>query len=185
MKGAGSVRYVVLYEMPAIRPICSRSSKAHSQMVRRSADQVARSIDNRGQEKWVPRGFPLSRGGMCARLQGERYCCRIAVTTKQQIRVVGVSNVIDINEGDTSLSQAVVDGVKRQFIGCKGDGSLAVFDTGETLFLHRRNHSSILYQARCRVMIDRIDTQNIHVRSLETVNSKQPEKLNTTNKHVS
>ena len=117
MKGAGSVRYVVLYEMPAIRPICSRSSKARSQMVRRSAGQVARSIDNRGQEKWVPRGFPLSRGGMCARLQGERYCCRVTVTTKQQKRVVGVSNMIDINEGDTCLSQAVVDGVKRQFIG--------------------------------------------------------------------
>src|SRR2546427_8444645 len=121
MKGAGSVRYVVLYEMPAIRPICSRSSKARSQMVWRSAGQVARSIDDRGQEEWIPRGFPLSRGGMCARLQGKRYCCRIAVTTKQQKRIVGGSNVIDINEGDTSLSTAVVDGVKWQFIGWKGD----------------------------------------------------------------
>src|SRR5207237_8880014 len=92
MKGAGSVRYVVLYEMPAIRPICSRSSKASSQMVRRSAGQVARSIDNRGQEKWVPRGFPLSRGGMCARLQGGRYCCRIGVTDRRWYRVVGERN---------------------------------------------------------------------------------------------
>src|SRR2546421_5682870 len=117
MKGAGSVRYVVLYEMPAIRPICSRSSKARSEMMRRSAGQVARSIDDRGQEKWVPCRFPLSRGWMCARLQGERYCCRIAVTTKQQERVVGVSNGTNIHEGNTCLSQAVVDGVKRQFIG--------------------------------------------------------------------
>ena len=93
MKGAGSVRYVVLYEMPAIRPICSRSSKARSQMVRRSAGQMARSIDDRGQEKWVPRGFPLSRDWMCAGFQGERYCCLIAVTTKQHCAAIGAPGV--------------------------------------------------------------------------------------------
>src|SRR5213592_4353304 len=110
MKGAGGVRYVVLYEMPAIRPICSRSSEACLQMMWRPTGQVARSIDDRGQKKWVPCRFPLNRGWMCAWLQEERYCCLIAVTTEQQKRVVGVSNGIDINEDNTCLSQAVVDG---------------------------------------------------------------------------
>src|SRR5690349_15842505 len=98
MKGAGRVCYVVLYEMPAIRPICSHSPKARLQMMRRAASEVAGSVDDRGQEEWVPRGFPLSRDWMCAGFQGERYCCLIAVTTKQQKGVIGVSNVIDIDK---------------------------------------------------------------------------------------
>ena len=111
MKSAGRVRYMVLYKMPAIRPIGSRSFKACLQMMWCPTGQVARSIDDRSQEKWVPRGFPFSRDWMCAWLQGERYCCLLAVITRQQKRVVRVSNVIDIHQGNTSLSQAVVDSV--------------------------------------------------------------------------
>src|SRR5207248_8910268 len=112
MKGADSVRDVMFDKMPAIMPMLRGLAKTSLQVVGRTVEQVARGVDNRRQKEWVPGGFPFCGGWMRTRFQGKRDGCVMAMIAEQQPGVVGVRDMIDICQGYTGFTQAVIDGMK-------------------------------------------------------------------------
>jgi hypothetical protein len=65
--------------------------------------------------------------------------------------------VIDVVQVDAGFAQAVVNGMKRQFISRERNGTFAVLDAGEALLFGGRERHAIANDACGRVVKDRVD----------------------------
>src|SRR5579872_768943 len=84
------------------------------------------------------------------------------MTTEQEKWIIRVRDMINIGEHDTRFAQAIVNGGKRQFIGGKRDGPLAMLDMRKTFLLGSRDDITISDKTRRRVVIRRVDSQCVH-----------------------
>ncbi len=162
VEGARRVRQVVLDEVPAVRAVGAGAAEPRPQVVGSPVGELTGCVDDRGEEERVPRRLPLRGRGVCARLQRQGDRRLVAVVPEEQEGIVRVGDVVNLDEADTGLAQAVVDRVVRQLVGGEGDRSLAVLDAGEALLLGRRHHPSVHDQARRGVVVDRVDAERVH-----------------------
>jgi hypothetical protein len=162
-KGAGGVRHVVLHEMPPVGTIRPRAPEACAQVVWRAAGEMPRGVDDGRQEERIPRGFPFGRRRVRAWLQGQRDGRLVAMAAEQEKGIVGVGDVIDVDEADPGFPQAVVDRVERQLVRGEGDGPLGVLDTREAFLLRCCDDPAILHQTGRGVVIDRVEAKDVHV----------------------
>ena len=102
---------------------------------------------------------------MRAWLQRQRDGRLVAMAAEQEKGIVGVGDVIDVDETDPGFPQAVVDRVERQLVRGEGDRPLGVLDAREAFLLHRRNDPAIVDQTGRGVVIDRVDAKDVHLLS--------------------
>jgi hypothetical protein len=96
--------------------------------------------------------------------KGERGI--MTVRTEQQEGVVGVSDMVDIDQPDTSFSETVVDRMEWQFVGRERDGAFRVLSACEAFFLGCRDHLPISNETSSGVMVHSVDSESIHASSL-------------------
>src|SRR5579884_2508732 len=155
---------MMLDEMPAKMPMLARRAKTRLQVMRVASNQVARRVDNRGQEQRVPGRLPLLMNRVRARLQRQGQRGIMTMRTEQNVGIIRISHGIDIRQSNSSLAQAIIDGMKGEFVGRKGNRSLAMLHMGKTLFLGSSQHHAILYKAGSRIVVGCIYAQGIHAR---------------------
>src|SRR5690606_7266036 len=137
VEGAGGVGGVVVDEVPAVGTIRRDAAEPGGQTVRRAAGQVARRVDDRGQEERVPGRGPFLWRGLGARLQGQLDGRRPGVAAEQLVRIERVGYVVDVGQAGAGRAQTVVDCQEGQFPGRERNGALAVLNVREALLLGR------------------------------------------------
>src|SRR4051794_41149809 len=103
---------------------------------------------------------------MRTRLQWKSDRLIATVTAQQQIRVIGIGDVVHVTQRYVGFTQAIVNGMKRQLPGRKRNGPLGMLDMRETLFLGGRDHDAVANQASGRVMVGSVDSKRVHARWL-------------------
>jgi hypothetical protein len=113
VESAGGVGDVVLHEVPAVWTSGPCTLETLREVVGRAARQLARGVDDRGEEERIPGRLPFGWRRVGARFerQGDRRV--VAVHAEQQGGIVGIGDVIDIDQRDPGLTQAIVDRVER------------------------------------------------------------------------
>jgi hypothetical protein len=76
--------------------------------------------------------------------------------------------MVNVIQVDVRHAQAVVNGVKRQFVCRKWNGSFTMLNMGEPLFLCSGEQNTIFNQTGGRIMEDSIDTECIHNEEFRT-----------------
>jgi len=151
----------MLHELPALHDAFERlAPKAVLQVMGHAVLQLARRIDDVRKEQRIPGRTslgPLGRG-----LQRQDELALRRQFRCQQVRVEGIGNVIDVAQGAARLRQAVINGVIRQLPGRERHGTLAVFYTGEALFLGGSQHDAVAHQRGRAVVERRVDSQCVH-----------------------
>src|SRR3954465_14291377 len=78
------------------------------------------------------------------------------------MRIVGISDVMDVFQFDSGIAKAEFNGVKGQLPRRERHRPLAVLDVREPLFLRGGKDDAVLHQASGRVMIDGVDAEGVH-----------------------
>jgi hypothetical protein len=76
--------------------------------------------------------------------------------------------MIDVHQSNAAGAKTKIDGMKRQFIRGKGNGSLAVLDMGEPLFLSRRKDSPIFDETGGRIVKRGVNPQCVQATLLSS-----------------
>jgi hypothetical protein len=148
--------------VPARGAIGMIAAKERMDMMGSASGQMARRVDHRRNEERFPDRFPAWKNLMSAWLQRNNECGILLLPVEQEIRIVRIGDMVDISECDTSFLQTIVNGVEREFVGGKGDGSFRVFDVCEAFFLNGGDYSTIMYQTGGRVVIRGVDAKRVH-----------------------
>jgi hypothetical protein len=89
----------------------------------------------------------MSGRAVGARLQRQGEGRLLPVCAQELIRVVRVSDLVDVGERNARHPQAVVYGMVGQLIGGERHRALGVLDPGKALLFHRRKHPAVPDQA--------------------------------------
>src|SRR5581483_1778635 len=126
-------------------------------MMRPTIAEMAGRMEDRGQKQGIPDVIEARRRRLRADFQRDGY--RLAVVLRQQqMRIERVGDVVDVLDGDSRLTQAKIDGVKRQFPGREWYRPLAMLNVRETLFLGSSDDAAIGNEASGGVVKGCVDS---------------------------
>src|SRR5262249_31219657 len=104
MERAGSMRQMVRDEVPPVRGGPGmHAPEARLQVMRRPIGELARRVNDRGEEESVPGRLGSLSLGMPAGVQWQGNRRLLALPAEQQIGVEGVGDVIDLFQSDSHL----------------------------------------------------------------------------------
>src|SRR5579884_2744663 len=105
---------MVVDPMPLVGAARRCTAETLGQVMRRAARQMARGVDDGGEEQTIPGRLPFLGDLACAWFQGQTDRRGGAVALVEALPgVEGIGDVIDVGQLDCSLAQAGVDRVKR------------------------------------------------------------------------
>ncbi len=174
-KGAGLVAEMVRHvvEAPAHR-VRAAAVQALAQMVRGAVAQLARRVDDVGQEQRVPGAVPgrqlrVAFGRRFERQHDAPAGGELGPAFGEQRRVQAVGDVVDRLQRDAGLLQAPGRGVERQLPGGEGQRPLGVLDAREALLLGGGDRHAVDDQHRGAVVEGGVESQRDHLVSSSRV----------------
>jgi hypothetical protein len=104
-------------EVPSKRAVGPKASEPLAKVVWCAVGKLARSVDYRREKQGIPGRLKFLGSLVRARLQRQSDRRVRVIPAQEQVRVIGVGDVVDLSENDLSPSEAVIDRVVRQFPG--------------------------------------------------------------------
>src|SRR5579875_908585 len=92
--------------------------------------------------------------------------------------------MMDVFYGKSGLAQTKINSMEGQFPGREGNGTFAVFNVCEALFLRGGNDSAVGNQASSGIMKGRVDSQSMHHYSSFLASTGRKRKRRRTDRHL-